>query len=135
MTAAENKRLFQEIFAGLSVGNGRIFFDSLSDDFSCTVMGTTEWSKTYRGKEVVRNQLMKPLFAQFADTYKNELTRIIAEDDYVVVECRGSVTTKEGKPYNNSYCWVCRVADGKIKELTEYSDTDLIRTALQPPQS
>jgi ketosteroid isomerase-like protein len=51
---------------------------------------------------------------------------LIAEDDYVVVECRGEVTTKSGKPYNNTYCYVCRISDGKLKELTEYMDTQLV---------
>src|SRR5271167_2785110 len=99
MTAAENKKLFQHIFAELSMGSGQLFVDSLADDFCWTVTGTTEWSKTYRGKQVVRKELLQPLFSQFADTYKNKLERIIAEDDYVVVECRGSVTTKTGTPY------------------------------------
>jgi ketosteroid isomerase-like protein len=36
-------------------------------------------------------------------------------------------------PYNNNYCYVCRLADGKLRELTEYCDTQLIATALAPP--
>ena len=133
MSAAENKRLLQTIFDQLSVGNGKPFIDSLADDFCWTITGTTAWSKTYRGKQSVRTELLRPLFAQFADQYINKLHRIIAEDDLVVVECHGRVTTKSGKPYNNRYCWVCRVADGKLKELTEYLDTELVATALQPP--
>ncbi len=133
MSAAENKQLLQTIFAELSVGNGKPFIDSLADDFCWTITGTTAWSKTYRGKQSVRTELLRPLFAQFADQYTNKLHRIIAEGDFVVVECRGHVTTKLGKPYNNTYCWVCRVAEGKLKELTEYLDTQLVATALQPP--
>jgi len=41
-----------------------------------------------------------------------------------VVQCRGSAMTKEGKPYHNHYCYVFRMAGGKMKELTEYMDTD-----------
>lgn len=76
---------------------------------------------------------MKPLFSQFADKYTNTAHRIIAEDDYVVVECRGHVTTKTGKPYNNQYCYVIRLADGKMRELTEYLDTALVAEALEDP--
>jgi ketosteroid isomerase-like protein len=74
----------------------------------------------------VLKELMAPLFANFADQYRNTAQRFIAEDDYVVVECRGEVTTKSGKPYNNTYCYVCRISDGKLKELTEYMDTQLV---------
>jgi ketosteroid isomerase-like protein len=135
MGAVENKQLFQEIFAGLAVGDGRHFIDSLADDFCWTITGTTAWSGTYRGKEDVRAKLLRPLFEQFANRYTNALHRIVAEGDYVVIECRGKVTTKTGKPYNNTYCWVCRVADGKLTELTEYMDTELVATVLLPPRT
>ena len=130
MSAAENKQLMQNIFSELSKGNGKPFVDSLADDFCWTILGSTKWSKTYRGKQTVLTDLLKPLFSQFADQYTNTAHRFIAEDDYVVVECRGRVTTKSGIPYNNTYCWVCRVADGKLQELTEYMDTELVTTAL-----
>lgn len=133
MSAAENKQLMRHIFDGLATGDSKPFRDSLAEDFCWTLTGTTAWSRTYRGKRVVLEELMKPLFAQFADQYTNTAQRFVAEDDIVVVECRGKVTTKTGKAYNNSYCWVCRIDGGKLKEVTEYMDTELVATALEPP--
>ena len=133
MSASENKRLMQEIFSGLSKGDGKLFLDSLTDDFSWTLIGTTAWSKTYRGKQSVQTELLRPLFSKFADQYTNTAHRFIAEGDYVAVECRGKVMTKAGKPYNNTYCWVCRLEDGKLRELIEYCDTQLIVEALGDP--
>ena len=133
MTAAENKRLMQEIFAGLAKGDGKPFRDSLADDVRWTLAGTTKWSGTYEGKQAVLDTLLRPLFAQFADQYTNTAHRVIAEGEYVVVECRGRVTTESGKPYHNSYCLVCRIADGKLEELTEYMDTALVEAALAHP--
>ena len=130
MSAAENKQLMQNIFIELSKGNGPPFVESLADDICWTIIGSTKFSGTYRGKQAVLNELLRPLFARFADQYTNTAHRFIAEDDYVVVECRGRVTTKSGAPYNNTYCWVCRVADGKLQELTEYLDTELVTAAL-----
>jgi uncharacterized protein len=126
-----SKQLLQDIFAGLAKGDSRPFVDSLADDFSWTLTGTTKWSRTYRGKTSVMQDLMRPLFAQFADQYINTAQTFIAEGDRVVVECRGKVTTKSGKPYNNQYCWVCRVEDGKLKEVIEYMDTELVATVLE----
>lgn len=134
MSATENKQLMQQIFAELSKGNGKAFRDSLAEDFRWTLTGTTKWSKTYEGKAAVLNDLLRPLFAQFADQYTNTAHRFIAEGEFVVVECRGRVTTKAGKPYNNVYCWVCRIADGKLRELTEYMDTELVARALGSPE-
>ena len=79
--------------------------------------------------------LLGPLTAQFAEPYKAVAHRFIGEDDLVVVECRGCVTTKAGKPYNNHYCFVYRVEGGKIREITEYLDTELVSAVLQDPRS
>ncbi len=133
MNAGENKQLMRTIFSELAKGNGKPFSEAMADDFCWTVTGSTAWSRTYRGKQAVMDELMRPLFAQFADRYVNSASRIVAEDDIVVVECKGRVTTRSGKPYNNTYCYVCRLEGGKLKELTEYCDTALIADALGEP--
>ena len=135
MSASDNKHLLQDAFAALEKGDGKPFMDCMSDDFAWTVVGTTPWSRTYSGKAVVLGELFTPLFAQFKDRYTNTALRFIAEEDYVVVECRGRVTTRSGQPYNNSYCYVCRFANGRMSELTEYLDTALVEKALAPPKS
>ncbi|MDR3417592.1 MAG: nuclear transport factor 2 family protein [Nevskia sp.] len=133
MSATQNKNTLRAVFEELSKGNGKPFVELWADDFSWTITGNTKWSRTYRGKESVRKDLMAPLFSRFATQYTNTATRFIAEDDYVVVECRGNVTTKSGQPYNNTYCYVCRMEDGRLKELTEYLDTELVSKALGDP--
>jgi uncharacterized protein (TIGR02246 family) len=134
MTSTQaNKRLMQDIFAALAKGDGRPFVDAMADDFSWIIPGRSTWSGAWRGKQAVREQLLKPLFARFADTYTNQAHRYIAEGEHVVVECRGHVTTKSGKRYDNHYCFVCRIVDGRLRELTEYMDTELAAAALGAP--
>ncbi len=133
MSTIENKRLMQRIFTELEKGNGKPFVDAMADDFNWTITGNSPWSKTYKGKKAVLNDLMKPLFAQFDGQYTNKAQRFIAEDDFVVVECRGRVNTKSGKPYNNTYRYVCRFGGGQMRELTEYLDTQLVADALAAP--
>lgn len=128
MTTAENKQLMQQIFAELAKGNSQSLVEALADDVVWHVTGTTKFSKTYHGKATLITELVGPLFSQFADQYTNVGDRFIADGEYVAVECRGKVTTKSGLPYNNKYCWVCRLEDGKIKEVTEYMDTHLVVT-------
>jgi uncharacterized protein len=128
-----NKQLMQAIFAELAQGNGRPFIEAMADDFCWVLPGQTAWSRTYQGKQAVRDELLRPLFAQFADTYVNRASRFIAEGDMVVVECRGQVSTKKGKPYNNTYCYVCRLEGGQLKELVEYLDTQLVDATLDAP--
>ena len=131
--SGDNKRLMQDIFAELAKGNGRPLVDSMAEDFSWTIAGRSAWSRTWQGKQAVVNDLLRPLSARFADTYTNEAQRFIAEGEHVVVECRGRATTQAGQRYDNSYCFVCRIADGKLRELTEYMDTELAMSALGAP--
>ena len=133
MQANANKELMQRIMAELARGNGKPFVDSMAQDMRWTISGRTRWSGTYDGKRAVLDDLLRPLFAQFATQYTNSAHRYIAEGDYVVVECRGSVTTQAGKAYDNTYCYVCRFSGGKLKELTEYLDTELVASALEAP--
>jgi ketosteroid isomerase-like protein len=133
MTTNRNKQLMQEIFDGLSRGDSKPFVDSLADDVRWTLIGTTDWSRTFDGKEEVRTGLLDPLFGQFADRYTSEASRFTAEEDRVVVEARGNVTTKAGRPYRNTYCYVFRIADGRVSEITEYFDTQLVATVLASP--
>ena len=133
MGAAENKQQMESVFAQLAEGDGRPFMDMLGDDIRWTVIGTSAWSRTYAGKQAVIDELMRPLFSQFAEPYRNTASRILADGDHVVVECQGKVTTKSGQPYNQTYCYVCRIADGKVRELTEYLDTELVSSVLQTP--
>ncbi|WP_348063991.1 hypothetical protein [Polaromonas sp.] len=61
-SAPANKQLMQSIFAGLAQGNGKPLIDAMSDDFCWVVQGQTAWSCRYEGKQVVQEQLFKPLF-------------------------------------------------------------------------
>lgn len=133
MTASANKQTVQAVFDQLATGDGQPFMDLLADDVRWTAIGTSPWSRTYEGKQVVVDELMRPLFRKFADQYSARATRIIAEDDIVVVEALGQVTTKSGQPYNQTYCYVMRLSDGKVRELTEYNDTDLVNRVLGSP--
>ncbi len=125
----------QRVFAELANGNGQPLTDALADDARWTVIGSHPWSRTYEGKRAITNELMRALFSQFADQYKARAIRIVAEDDVVVVEARSEVTTKSGKPYNQTYRYVFRLAGGEVQELTEYLDTDLVEQVLDPPAS
>lgn len=135
MTPSENKQRMQAICGELEKGNGQPFVDAMADDFRWYMIGTTPWSGTYDGKNDVRTRLLQPLMAQFSGRYTNTASRFVAEDDLVVVECRGQVTTRGGDPYCNTYCWICRFDGGELKELTEYMDTQLVADVLGSPDS
>lgn len=77
------------------------------------------------GSRPFLTELFATLRSKISGRIRTTAHRFIAEGDHVVVEARGNNTTKKGKPYNNTYCFVFRIAEGKVKELTEYMDINL----------
>ena len=135
MGAAENKQLMHYIFEELSNGNSEPFVATMADDFRWTVTGTTKWSRTYEGKQSVLVDLFGPLRARIDGRIRTTAHHFIAEGDYVVVEARGSNVTKRGVPYNNNYCFVFRLSSNRLKEVTEYFDTELLTATLGQPEA
>jgi len=127
---ATNKEIITAIYDEMAKGNMRPFGEALASNVTWRVMGTTPWSKTYAGIRAVQEDLTKPLFARFATRYTAVAERIVADGDCVVAEVRGSVTTKSGVAYNNEYCFVFQLENGKIVSITEYCDTALLLLAL-----
>lgn len=130
MSSSENKQLIQNIFEQLAQGNSRPLVEAMADDFCWTVTGQNRWSGTYRGKQVVLDHLLSVLRSRIEGRVKTIAHRFVAEGDFVVVEAHGNNTTKEGRTYNNAYCFVIRLEDGKLKEITEYMDTELVTAVL-----
>lgn len=131
--AAANKALLQWVFADLAAGNGRPFLEMLAQDVVWHVEGSTAWSRSYRGKQAVKADLLKPLHMALAGPNPLAVSRMIAEEDCVAVQARGNAVTRAGAPYRNSYCMIFRLVDGRVVEITEYADTALIERALPYP--
>ncbi|MCT7295587.1 nuclear transport factor 2 family protein [Ralstonia sp. CHL-2022] len=132
MNALENKQILQAAFAELAVSNAKPFVDLMADDFSWVCTGTTQWSRRYAGKQTVLGELFAPLRAKLG-RITTVAHRFTADGDTVVVEAQGRNTTRDGVAYNNQYCFVIRMEEGKMHELIEYFDTDLVNRALGTP--
>lgn len=132
-SSSSNRTKMEYVFAEMAKGNGRPFLDSFAEDCRWTIIGATGWSKTYEGKPSILNDLIAPLRRVLASPIKTHARRIIAEGDIVVVEARGENRTRDGKPYENDYCYVFEFRDGQVAALKEYADTELFRSALGEP--
>ena len=129
MGAAENKQLIRDMFAELSKGNAQAFLGNMADNVRFTIIGTTKFSGTFNGKQEIVNKVLTPLTSQLEGGLTITVDNLIAEGDDVVMQGRGKSTTKAGKSYNNTYCQVFRIANGKVQEITEYLDTELVTAA------
>jgi hypothetical protein len=57
---------------------------------------------------------------------------VTAEGERVVVEFEGNATLSNGESYNNQYCMVFTLRDGRIKQVNEYFCTILADKVLWP---
>jgi ketosteroid isomerase-like protein len=126
MNIPDNKKLMENIFIELSNGNDRLFIDAMADEIQWIWMGSSQWSKTFHGKTEVLGNLWSAVRQTLKPPYKIIANNIMADGDYVTVEATGQNSTPNGGVYHNKYCWVCRIVGGKIYELKEYMDTDLV---------
>jgi ketosteroid isomerase-like protein len=130
MSAEANKKLIQQIFTDSANRSGTTFIDHLADDASWVQTGQCSWSRTFTGKDEITNGLFGYLRSLLTNRPRTLAFNFIAEGEYVVVEARGDDVTKSGERYNNEYCFVWRVQNGKIKQIKEYCDSALVERVL-----
>jgi uncharacterized protein len=115
----------QACIDALNQGDAEKFLGSFSEDLHFKMPGTTPVSGETKGlaafTEVVTN------VANYLSVLITiRVTNFISCGDWVVTEADGHGVTKAGIDYNNHYCHLWHVQDGKIDKFTEYNDTDLI---------
>jgi len=135
MSAATNKKLMEEIFAAAgnpdpAVRDRSLFVASLADDARWVVTGQYSWSRTFTGKQSILNDLHCHVRSLLVDRARTVAHRFMADGDHVVVEAKGHNLTKSGARYDNDYCLVFQLENGKIKEVREYCDSVLTEKVL-----
>jgi uncharacterized protein len=128
------KKRLEFVFGETAKGNGQPFLDALAEDAEWTVIGSTGWSKTYRGKAAILSDLIAPLRRVLAPPRRTHAHHMIAEGNMVAVQGQGENITRDGRKYENTYCWVFAFRDGHIRCVTEYADTELMRSVLGEPR-
>ena len=130
MGATENRKLMESIFAQVAAGDRAALVDALADDVTMRVTGQYSWSRTFKGKATLLRELYGHLNTLLAEGRRTIPLRIFADDDHVVVEARGDMKTKAGVRYENEYCLIYRLKDGRIVEIREYCDSVLTEAVL-----
>jgi len=126
VTVAENKRIVRSFYDAGNRGDLDAAVALLADDVRWTVTGTTKFSGAYAGNQDLVTRLVAPLFGQLKAGINGTILNLIAEGDFVAAQVSGRAETKDGRAYDNTYCFVFRLHGGKIAEVTEYLDTELV---------
>jgi len=132
LSAADNKKLMQEIYARVADLDTSLFVEHLAEDATWQVTGQYSWSHTFRGRDAILKSLHGHVRARIEGRPRTLAYNFIAEGDLVVIEAKGDNLTVDGARYDNDYCFVFRLANGQIKEIKEYCDSTLTEAALGP---
>ena len=130
MATAENKAIVQTFFAAGNEGDLTRALALLAEDVTWTNIGTTRFSGTYEGKQAVVDDLLGTVFGRLQGGIRSTIDNVVAEGEFVVVQSRGQATTRNGEAYDNTYCHIFRLRNGRIVAVTEYLDTELATRVL-----
>jgi ketosteroid isomerase-like protein len=64
---------------------------------------------------------------------RSEADLILADGDRVVVQAQRQGDDQARRRLRPTYCYVFRVRDGQLVEVTEHCDTALVERVLEPP--
>lgn len=131
MSSAENKKLVRDAFDAWSRGDGRAFFKLVADDVHWTVIGSTPISGTYHSKREFRD-VVRRLSEQFTTDLKVTVRDVFADGDKVAIQFESHAAARNGTPYDQTYCWVTRLEDGRVREVIAYLDTELVTKLFTP---
>jgi uncharacterized protein len=122
-TAELNKAIVAEFLDVFSTGDVPGILERLHDDATWWVSGKIEGFAGTKSKEE-----MGKLLEGVVTVYKEGALRItpiemIAEGDRVAVEAEGYAELSNGRVYSPRSAFVFEIADGKIRSVREYLDT------------
>jgi len=110
-------------------GLGDKFIASFSDDLEFWFPGSTPISGRRRGLAEFQEYLGQ-VASYLSEMIVLELTNVVVTGEWVFTEASGHGVTKKGLDYDNTYCLVWQVRDGKVIRFTEYCDTELVSNVL-----
>jgi ketosteroid isomerase-like protein len=117
----------RSLFANLENGRTDAFFDHVAEDVNWTVMGTHPLAGTYHTKD----DFLAHTFARLNKLLKEgvvlRVTNLLVDGDTAAVELQSLSTALNGKPFNNTYCWIAHFSNGTIVEVRAYLDSALVQ--------
>lgn len=124
MSLVDNKAVVTRFFEMLNANEQAGLADVYTEDARVQTMGRTLISGVFDRSQVTAAAAR--VFDAFPKGIRFVVHHMTAEDDHVAVEVESFAEHISGTPYNNQYHFLFQMRDGKIVQLKEYCDTELI---------
>ena len=120
-----NREVVRRAFEAWQQGSGAIT-DVFAPDMVWRIEGHSSASREYRDRQEFVDEVLAPFGARFASGEPFRPTRIrsiSADGDTVVVVWDGRGVANDGRPYENSYAWIMRLAGSAVVDGTAFYDS------------
>ena len=120
----EAKAVLGRYLDALTAGDLAAVAGSFAEDATWFIHGTMPLSGTKQGRGAIMEFLTSAASLYQPGTQSFTFGEITAEADRAVLEWRvRGIASATGRDYDNAYCGVFRVRDGRITEVREYLDS------------
>lgn len=117
-----NRALVADAFTRWSDGTGSPF-ELLADDVRWTIVGRSDASRTYSGREAFMNEVIHPFNARMKHGLRPAIRQLISTGDAVVIFFDAAGIAKDGVPYANTYAWFWEMRDGRVARAHAFYDS------------
>lgn len=128
-TSTKTRAVIERFLEAINAGDQESVLACLAPDMHFWMPGSTEIHGHFDGIDEF-TQVSLGVFERLSEQIVLTVDNLIIGGEYAAGQARGTARTKKGEPYNNNYCFIWRVQNGRITEMTEYHDTDLVRRVL-----
>ena len=123
------KQFVEKLFKNLENGHQEEFFSQVSPNVLWEVMGTHPLAGVYHGKQ----EFLDHTFVRLKKLLKGgpvlKVSNILIAEDtpIVIVEMVQLSYSINGRPFNNTYCWLVKFENEVIVHVRAYLDSALVQ--------
>ncbi|MEU1275462.1 nuclear transport factor 2 family protein [Streptomyces sp. NPDC005799] len=128
-----HKEVVKTYFKAMGAGDVELFKSTITEDYRAVIAGYSKISGTMDRDAVLAFVEGVPSMTRSGISF--EIRCLTAEEDRVASESLGRSVMVNGAEYNNQYIHLFRFHDGRIRQVTEYMDTQLAEKTLLPLMS
>jgi uncharacterized protein len=121
----DSKQVVRRYIDALVAGDVDTIRDSFAEDATWTIYGELPIAGPWRGRDQIVDGFLSTVAGSLFEpgSQSFEFPTIIAEGDTVALEWRVKARSASGADYENSYCGIFVIREGKIQAIREYLDS------------
>jgi len=123
MSIETNKQMVTSTWKAFVGGDIKNAFANMSDEVSWLIPGNlNNLSGLRKGKAAIL-EFARNAAKTFPNGLQTQINRAYGDGDTVILELTNRGKLANGKDYENEYCFVFEIENGKIRRVREYVDT------------